>query len=184
MKIGLTGERVTLRPLTVADVSDAYVGWMNDATTNRYMETRWRTHSREDVEAFVADKERSATEHLFGIFLNAGGRHIGNLKVGPIDANHGRGELSYFIGDPGARGQGYASEAVALGVRIGFEQLGLAKLTAGIYARNAESGRVLAKNGFAAEGRRPSHFAFEGGRDDMVEYGLVSRGAEIRADPG
>ena len=174
MNPGLRGERIELRPLTVADVSDAYVGWMNDATTNRFMETRWRSHSRADVEAFVADKQGSDREHLFGIFLNESGRHIGNLKIGPIDPNHGRGDLSYFIGDPDARGQGYASEAVGLGVRIGFEQLGLRKLTAGIYAGNAESGRVLAKNGFAAEGRRPSHFAFEGGRDDMVEYGLLN----------
>lgn len=178
MNLGLTGERIALRPLTVADVSEAYVAWMNDQTTNRFMETRWRTHSRADVEAFVADKAASTNEHLFGIFLNdqgsGGGRHIGNLKIGPIDANHGRGDLSYFIGDPDARGQGLASEAVSLGVRIGFEQLGLHKLTAGIYAQNAESGRVLSKNGFTAEGRRPGHFAFEGGRDDMVAYGLVN----------
>lgn len=174
MRPGLTGDRITLRPLTVADVSDAYVGWMNDPVTNRYMETRWRSHSRADVEAFVADKATSQAEHLFGIFLIADGRHIGNLKIGPIDANHGRGDLSYFIGDAETRGQGLASEAVGLGVRIGFEQLQLHKLTAGIYATNAESGRVLNKNGFAAEGRRPAHFAFEGGRDDMVEYGLIN----------
>lgn len=174
MSPGLTGERVSVRPLAVADVSDAYVGWMNDAVTNRFMETRWRTHSRAEVEAFVAEKAASAAEHLFGIFLNAEGRHIGNLKIGPIDHNHGRGELSYFIGDEAARGRGFASEAVALGVHIGFAQLGLHKLTAGIYARNGESGRVLSKNGFKAEGRRPSHFAFEGGRDDMVEYGLIN----------
>ena len=178
MTLGFAGERVSLRPLTVADVSDAYVGWMNDAVTNRFMETRWRAHIRSDVEAFVAEKVASSADHLFGIFLNAaaksGGRHIGNLKIGPIDYNHSRGELSYFIGDEAARGQGFASEAVALGVRIGFTQLGLHKLTAGIYAQNGESGRVLSKNGFKAEGRRPSHFAFKGGRDDMVEYGLLN----------
>ena len=174
MTLGLTGERVTLRPLTPADVSAAYVEWMNDAVTNRFMETRWRAHTRSDVEAFVAEKQASSVEHLFGIFLNAGGRHVGNLKIGPIDDNHSRGELSYFIGDEGARGQGLASEAVALGVRIGFAQLGLHKLTAGIYARNGESGRAPSKTGFKAEGRRPSLFLFEGGRDDMVEYGLLN----------
>ncbi|MBX7248269.1 MAG: GNAT family N-acetyltransferase [Caulobacteraceae bacterium] len=177
MSLGLIGERVSLRPLTVADVSDDYVAWMNDPITNRFMETRWRAHSRADVEGFVADKAASSSEHLFGIFLTGDGRHVGNLKIGPIDANHGRGDLSYFIGETDLRGQGVASEAVALGVRIAFEQLKLRKLTAGIYARNGESGRVLAKNGFAAEGRRPSHFAFEGGRDDMVEYGLLNPSA-------
>ena len=170
---GLRGARVELRRLTVADVTDAYVGWMNDAVTNRYMETRWRAHSRADVEAFVADKAASASEHLFAIVELETGRHVGNLKIGPIDSNHARGDLSYFLGEAWARGKGLASEAVALGVRIGFEQLGLVKLTAGIYAENAGSGRVLEKNGFQVEGRRPAHFAFEGGRSDMIEYGLV-----------
>lgn len=173
MSLGLSGPRVSLRPLTVADVTDAYVGWMNDPVTNRYMETRWRSHGRAEVEAFVAEKAMSTAERLFGIFRNADGAHIGNLKIGPVDPNHGRGDLSYFIGDAGARGQGLATEAVGLGVRIGFEQLGLLKLTAGIYDQNVESGRVLEKNGFQVEGRRPGHFAFEGGRTGMVEYGLL-----------
>ncbi len=169
----IDGERLLLRKLTVADVSDAYVAWMNDAETNRFLETRWTSHDRAAVEAFVADKGASSVEHLFGIFLVEGERHIGNLKVGPLDPRHGFGPLSYFIGARDMAGQGLATEAVRLGVRIAFERLGVSKLTAGAYAGNIASVRVLEKAGFRQEGRLRSHLAFEGGRADMLAFGLL-----------
>ena len=168
----IDGERLFLRKLTVADVSDAYVGWMNDPETNRFLETRWTSHNRAAVEAFVADKQASTTEHLYGIFLTDG-RHIGNLKIGPVEPRHGRAPLSYFIGAKDVAGQGLATEAVKLGVRLAFERHGVRKLTAGAYDGNLASARVLEKAGFIKEGHLRGHFDFEGGRADMLEYGLL-----------
>lgn len=169
----IDGERVFLRPLSVADVTDAYVGWMNDPDTNRFLETRWRTHTRADVEAFVAEKAACPVEHLYGVFLRADGRHIGNLKIGPIDPRHGTAPVSYLLGDPAARGQGLATEAVRLAVRLAFERLGVIRLTAGAYASNVASVRVLEKAGFRREGVRRRHVALADGRDDVVEFGLL-----------
>lgn len=169
----LDGERVFLRPLTVADVSEAYVGWMNDPDTNRFLETRWRAHGRAEVEAFVAEKAASPNEHLYGVFLRESGAHVGNLKIGPVDARHGVAPLSYFLGDPAARGRGLATEAVRLAVRLAFARHGVAKLTAGAYAANAASLRVLEKAGFRREGLRRRQVASGTGRDDLVEFGLL-----------
>jgi len=33
--------QVTLRPVTLADVTPAYVAWLNDPEVNRYLETRF-----------------------------------------------------------------------------------------------------------------------------------------------
>jgi RimJ/RimL family protein N-acetyltransferase len=164
---------VYLRLLTLDDVSDAYVAWMNDPWTNRFMETRWRAHAREDVAAFVDEKLASPVEHLFGIFVAADDRHVGNLKVGPVDERHRRADVSYFLGDAAARGRGLAADAVAQGVRFAFEGLGLEKLSAGVYAENAASARVLEKCGFVREGVRREHVVFEGRRSDTYEYGLT-----------
>jgi RimJ/RimL family protein N-acetyltransferase len=180
--------RLYLRELTANDVSDAYVAWMNDAETNRFMETRFSVHTREDVAAFVAAKQASQTEHLFGVFETAGGRHVGNLKVGPIDHTHGVADISYLLGEPDARGKGYGAEAVAIGVHIGFAVFGMAKLAAGAYASNLASIRVLEKNGFVVEGRRRAQVAFEGGRADVVILGLLReewrRSTAVRAGTG
>jgi RimJ/RimL family protein N-acetyltransferase len=176
--MSLAGTRVYLRKLTLDDVSDAYVGWLNDPVTNRFMETRWTPHTRADVAAFVADKLGSESEHLFGIFLRDGDRHIGNLKVGPVNVRHRTADISYFIGEASARGGGHATEAVALGVRFGFEMLDLEKLSAGVYAANTASARVLERNGFVVEGTRRSQVVFEGRRMDAIEYGRVRSPAE------
>lgn len=175
------GERVFLRPLAVADVSDAYVAWMNDPETGRFLETRWRRHDRADVEAFVAEKAASPVEHLYGVFLRQGGGHIGNLKIGPVDPHHAVAPLSYFLGEPSARGRGLATEAVRLGVELAFRSHGVAKLVAGAYDQNLASLRVLEKAGFRREGLRRGYFAFEGGRADLVEFGLL---AEEVSGPG
>ena len=169
----IDGDRLFLRALTVADVSDAYVGWMTDPETNRFLETRWTSHDRAAVEAFVADKQTSAAEHLYGIFLKDGERHIGNLKIGPVDARHGRAAISYLVGAKDVAGRGLATEAVRLGVRLAFERHGVRKLTAGAYADNVASIRVLEKAGFVHEGVLREHAAFEGGRTDVVEFGLL-----------
>ncbi|WP_296814989.1 GNAT family N-acetyltransferase [Brevundimonas sp.] len=169
----IDGERLFLRKLTVADVSDAYVGWMNDPETNRFLETRWTAHDRAAVEAFVADKAGSATEHLYGIFLKEPERHIGNLKIGPVDARHDRAAVSYLIGARDVAGRGLATEAVRLGVRLAFERHGVGKLTAGAYADNVASIRVLEKAGFVREGVLRAHAAFESGRTDVIEFGLL-----------
>ncbi|HEY0052928.1 MAG TPA: GNAT family N-acetyltransferase, partial [Caulobacteraceae bacterium] len=139
---------MALRPLTLADVTDAYVGWMNDPEVNRFMETRHAIHDRASIELFVADKAASPADHLLAIVELDGDRHAGNLKIGPVDARHRSAWLSYFIGERSAWGRGLAGEAVALAVRLAFERLNLAKLNAGVYAPNIASARVLEKAGF------------------------------------
>lgn len=172
----IDGERLFLRELTVADVSDAYVAWLNDPEINRFLETRWTRQDRAAVETFVADKVKSASEHLYGIFLKGGERHIGNLKIGPADPRHLRAPISYFLGAKDLSGRGLATEAVRLGARLAFERHGLLKLTAGAYEGNRASVRVLEKAGFVMEGRLRSHVAFEGGRADVLEFGLLPAG--------
>ena len=48
------------------------------------------------------------------ICLVEDGRHIGNIKLGPIQWLHRRADLSLFIGDKSCWSLGYASEAIGL----------------------------------------------------------------------
>src|SRR5690349_16374628 len=105
-------ERLELRELETGDVSPEYVGWLNDPEVSRYLETR---HSRQDeanVTRFVERVRDSEDEFLFGIFLRDSGRHIGNIKVGPIREHHSLADVSLLIGARDCWGQGYAAEAI------------------------------------------------------------------------
>jgi RimJ/RimL family protein N-acetyltransferase len=165
-------ERLYLRPLADADCTQAYVEWLNDPEVNRFLETRYVVQTPSSVRDFVRSVNAHDREHLFGIFLRAGDRHIGNIKVGPIGIHHPLADVSLFIGDRQSWGLGYASEAIAALSRYAFNELGVKKLSAGMYALNAGSYHAFRKAGFQEEGRRRRHYMYEGQLCDVVELGL------------
>jgi RimJ/RimL family protein N-acetyltransferase len=91
---------------------------------------------------------------MFGMFRRNDGRHIGNIKIGPLETRHGRGDIGLLIGDRGSWGKGYAREAIAAMADYALGPLGLHKVTAGCYAGNEGSRRAFLAAGFVQEGTR------------------------------
>ena len=108
----LHGKRVSLRLLTLQDCTQRYVEWLNDAAVNLYLETRWTPQNLITVREFVKSLLGSNENYLFGMFVDQGVRHVGNIKVGPIRWMHASSELSYFVGERPMWGQGVATEAI------------------------------------------------------------------------
>ncbi|MBO6899848.1 MAG: GNAT family N-acetyltransferase [Rhizobiaceae bacterium] len=171
MEISTT--RLSLRRLTPNDVTDAYVGWLNDPDVYRFLETRLSVQNKKSVLDFVAEKAASDNEFLFGMFLRDSGRHIGNIKVGPIHRHHKVADVSLLIGERDCWGKGYAAEAITAVSRHAFEKLGVAKLSAGMYVANEGSRRAFLKAGYRQEGLRRAHYESEDGRTDLVEVGAL-----------
>ena len=182
MVVRITGDRIYLRPLTVDDCSLEYVAWLNEPQINRYLETRWSRQDMASVKAFVAAMDESPDNLLCGIFLNEEDRHIGNIKVGPINRLHNFADVSYFVGDRSAWGSGYGSEAVALMTRYALEELKLHKVMAGVYRSNIGSIRVLEKNGYRLEACFTNKLRLDDGWEDHLVYSLLRAEIEI-ADP-
>lgn len=155
-------------------VGPAYVGWLNDPEINRFLESRFAVHDEEGTRAFVASVLASDNSVFFGIRSPVlGGRHVGNIKLGPIDRRHGLAEVGILLGEKAAWGQGLASAAIARVADIAYEELGLRKLSAGCYASNVGSARAFEKAGFALEGRRPQHFLLDGRPEDLLLLGRI-----------
>ena len=168
------GRRLELRPLLPDDVGEAYVRWLNDPETVRFTEARHATHTLESVRAYVAACRASQCEHLLGIFEQAGGRHVGNIKIGPVNPHHRCASVGLIIGEKARWGRGYATEAIALAARYAFTVLGLHKLTAGVIEGNEGSQRAFEKNGFMVEGvRRRQNFCEGRWRDESI-LGLLA----------
>ena len=167
----LSGSRISLRALTGSDVTQRYLGWLNDPAVNRFLETRHQQQSVNAIEAFVEAKNASADEWLFGIFVDQPDPHIGNVKLGPVRARHRLGEVSLFAGDRLVWGKGYATEAIALVTAYGFEQLGLNKLTASMYAENEGSVRAFERAGWQREARLKDHYIHDGAPMDLIVVG-------------
>jgi [ribosomal protein S5]-alanine N-acetyltransferase len=160
---------VALFLLEEVHVDEAYLRWLNDPRVHRYLESRFMRHTKDSTRAFVSSARADPNTLMLGIRSRAlHGQHVGNIKLGPIDRQHGLGEIGLMVGEPAAWGRGIGRTAIDLLCSIARTQLGLRKLTAGCYASNAGSQKAFVAAGFEVEARRPRHFLLDGQPEDLV----------------
>lgn len=166
--------QVTLRPVTEADVTPAYVGWLNDPEVSRYLETRFSVQTLDTVADYVRQTLANKNETFFAICFGPDRRHIGNIKVGPIKHPHAVADVSLFIGDRMAWGRGVAGVAIALISRYAIRDLKLRKLSAGVYAPNVGSAKAFLRVGYKQESLKRKHLLLDGKPVDLLEFGLCA----------
>lgn len=169
----IDGKRLYLREVRLTDVNDAYYRWLNDPEVTRCLETRFVCQSVEKIRDYVETANRKADEIFLAICLKRDGRHIGNIKLGPVNWVHRFGEISLVIGDKGQWGKGYATEAIRMVCTYAFDVLGLHKVTAGSYATNPGSVRAFEKAGFEREGTWKEHYYSAGRYVDRICLGRL-----------
>lgn len=111
-----------------------------------------------------------------GVTLAIARREAPGALLGSVSlrrhARDRRAELGYWLAAT-AWGQGYATEAAAAAVDLGFRQLGLARIYAQVLAGNDASIRVLEKLGMVNEGTKRRHIRKGRRLHDVVFYGLL-----------
>lgn len=163
-------ERIYLRRLREEDVSEAYLGWMNDPEVTRYLEARFCWNDMEGLRRYVS----LTPPH--GIFLKDD-THIGNIKL-DIDEHHCRADIGLLIG-PEYWGNSYATEAINAAANWAF-RMRLHKVTAGAYAGNVGSIRAFEKAGFMHEAVLKDHWLVDGEYQDGI---LMAKLADAEQGP-
>lgn len=169
----LQGERLHLREVRPTDVTNRYYAWMNDPDVTRYLESRFFPNSRAMLQNYVNAKAGDQDNVFLAIVLNQGNRHIGNIKLGPINWIHRFADVGLLIGEKDCWGHGYATEAISLVMEYGRKGLNLHGLTAGCYAPNVGSLRAFLKAGFVQEGLRKNRYFCDGQYVDEVLLGVI-----------
>ena len=169
----LESERLLLRPVELTDVNETYQSWMNDPVVMQYTESRFQTHSLEQIRQYVLSVQADTSSRFFAIIEKASGKHIGNIKIGHIHPVHRHADVGIIIGDKASWGKGYATESLRLVAGYARESLKLHKLTAGIYANNIGSIQAFLKAGFVVEGRFSRHWFCDGEYVDGLQMGLL-----------
>ena len=82
---------------------------------------------------------------------------------------------------PEHHGRGYATEATAELLRLGFEELGLHRMYGRLDARNSASARVLEKLGMRHEAQLVENEWVKGEWTDEAIYAMLDREWEARA---
>ena len=135
-------------------------------------------YSLVDAERFldhVAQQTAKQGQQVHWAIRNPRGRVIGALGLEGFEIGRShRAEIGYWLAAP-YRGQGIVTAAVEMTCRHAFENLGLVKITAHVFAFNTASARVLEKCGFVQEGLLKQHYLKNGEFHDALAYGLLKQ---------
>ena len=149
--------RLTLKPLNKYFLSQDYVDWMNDDEVNRYLESGG-DYTLEKLQQYLEEVERNP-KYFWAIRLKETNKHIGNIKIDPINLNDISGEYGIMIGDRSTWGKGIAKEASEIVLAFCFETLQLKKITLGVQKNNLKAIRLYEKLGFTLEKQLESNGA-------------------------
>lgn len=152
-------------------VTADYVAWLNDPEINQFLESRFEPHTIESTVAFVKSVLESPDSLFLGIRSRSSGRHVGNIKLGPINRRHGTADVGILVGDRSVWGRGTATDAIRAVTAIARDLLSLRKLTAGCYGANAGSKRAFEKAGYEIEGVRRGQMVLNGRPEDLILMG-------------
>ena len=168
----IRGKQIYLREVRLSDVNENYYRWLNDPEVTRYLEVRFLPRSLENITKYVESMDGNADDVLLAICLKEGSRHMGNVRLGPVNWIHRFAEVSLLIGEKSMWRKGIGTEALCLMSRYAFDVLNLHKLRAGCYQENTGSAKAFLKAGFVQEGILKKHWYLNGRYQDEIVFGL------------
>lgn len=142
----INGRKIYLKTLTEKNATEEYCRWLNDPEVNKYLETRRATIS--ELKKYIEEKNRNPNCLFLGIFYKKNNKHIGNIKLEPIDVRNHRATLGILIGDKNYWGKGIGTEAIKLLIDYAFNKLNLKEINLGVISDNKRAIRVFKKIGF------------------------------------
>ncbi len=158
--IKLETQRLILEPLALKHCSEIYLGWLNDPEVYRWLETRG-FQTMPTLNEYIQQQIENKT-YMWAISIKNLNKHIGNIKVDPINSVHSLGEFGILMGDKSEWGKGYAKEASIAVLDYFFgKQQPLRKITLGVVEHNMAAVKLYEKLGFEKEGKYIDHVCYD-----------------------
>ncbi|MBI2309910.1 GNAT family N-acetyltransferase [Candidatus Collierbacteria bacterium] len=173
-KVFLPGQRISLRPLAINDVSLRYHRWLNDPEVNQYNAHAIFPYSIEELKEYVKQASSDRSKIVLAIVDNKSGKHIGNLSLQNIDWVARSAEFAIIIGDRNFWEKGVGLEAGKLIVDYAFTRLNLNRIYCGTSSQNMGMQKLAGKLGMKPEGCRRQAMFKDGKFVDIIEYGILN----------
>lgn len=168
-------ERLILRPHRLDDLADL-VQFHGDPEVVRYIP--WPVRDRAATEQALRLKLGQGELREPGQWLvlaverRDSATVIGEVLLKWASALDRQGELGFAFARE-HHGHGYAAEAAAAMLRLGFDELGLHRITAVCIEQNEASARLLQRLGFSRQGRLVDSVLFKGEWATQLLFGLT-----------
>jgi RimJ/RimL family protein N-acetyltransferase len=168
-------ERLDLRPHRESDLDDL-LAFHSLPEVVRYVP--WPVRDREQTRAalqakLTQDALRAPGEWLvLAMELRKTGRVVGEVLLKWASDVSSQGELGFAL-HPDAQGRGLAEEAARAMLRLGFDDLGLHRISAVCVSGNHRSARLLTRLGMRQEGHFRDSVLFKGSWEDELVFSVL-----------
>lgn len=165
----LSGNQINLNPISLNDVTEEYLSWLQDPEVMSGIETSGYTI--ENLGSYVRSRINRSDVAFFTIRTKEN-IHIGNIKLEVQDKKAMVADLGLLLGNKNYWGKGIGYEACKLAIQYGFNELKFHKIYLAVYENNPNAKRLYEKLGFKLEGTLRKHVLVNGIYYDKYLMGL------------
>jgi RimJ/RimL family protein N-acetyltransferase len=166
----LTGKRVVLRPLTVADVPAILATGM-DPEVRRLTGTH-RRFTTQQVHDAVTDWIDRDDRVDMAVIEKDSGEYAGEITLNELDADNLSCHLRVALSSR-YTGLGLGTEAIRLMLSYAFDSMGVHRVELDVYAFNPRARRVYEKIGFVYEGTKRQALRWRGEWVDAMVMAML-----------
>jgi len=142
-------KNLIFKKLSKKHLSTDYVNWLNDPDVNSYLESGGNYNIKLLEEYLTVQEQKDIL--FWAIHLKCSNKHIGNIKIDPINYEDNSGEYGILMGDKTNWGKGYAKEASLAIINYCFKEVKLFKITLGVIENNINAVMLYKKIGFVID---------------------------------
>lgn len=165
-------KRLILEPISIKFCSDEYVNWLNDKEIYKYLDNGGN-YTKAALQDYLI-KYTKNTVLFWAIIVKETQKHIGNIKIDPINYRNQIGEYGILMGDKQNWGKGYAKEASIAVINYCFKNVGLRKIVLGVIKDNTAAINLYNTLGFKLEGTYRMHGIYEGKFCDSIRMAIFN----------
>lgn len=162
--VRLSGKSVTLRTFTAANITPAYLTWLNHPELMKYSNQRFRRHDEASCHNYLASFEGS--DNLFLAIYDE--EHYVGTMTAYVSSPHQSADMGLLIGAQ-CQGRGLGKDAWATLMAHLFAN-GMRKIGAGTLRCNTAMLRVMQGSGMQPDGVRVAHELIDGQPQDILHY--------------
>ena len=149
--IEILTDRLIIRELNEADVTDRYLSWMSDNVVKKNITFAEKSRSFIDLKKYVRARIGREDVLFLGIFWKETSLHIGNIKYEPVNSSLGYAIMGILIGDSKYRGIGATEEVIKASAHWLYNYRNVRQIVLGVHINNLAAIRVYEKVGFVKE---------------------------------
>jgi len=165
-------ERLILDPISVKYCNDKYLGWLNNEEIYQYLDSGGN-YTQNDLFDYLTLNTKVPIL-FWAIIVKESNKHIGNIKIDPINQRNKIGEYGILIGDQEYWGKGYSKEASIAVINYCFKQIGLRKICLGVIKDNKPAVKLYENLGFITEGISHMHGIYGGKYCDALRMAIFN----------